>query len=142
MDRHELSFHFNGSLQVAFMAQHKFYQSHTFHMRGVGGKVPIQLSKVKICTHLAQPFSFFPLSLLVGLPRKNRCRSIVWSIERMRRVGHLCGRSAVCTKQRLLFERLMTSRELKSRRNEHAAFSERVGPHASREINLRANIFE
>ena len=40
-DRHELSFHFNGSLQVAFMAQHTFYQSHTFHMRGVGGKVPI-----------------------------------------------------------------------------------------------------
>lgn len=27
--------------QVAFMAQHTFYQSHTFHMRGVGGKVPI-----------------------------------------------------------------------------------------------------
>lgn len=38
----------------------------------------------------------------------------------MRRVGHLCGRSALCTKQRLLFERLMTSRELKSRKNEHA----------------------
>ena len=38
----------------------------------------------------------------------------------MRRVGYLCGRSALCTKQRLLFERLMTSWELKSRRNEHA----------------------
>lgn len=65
-------------------------------------------------------FLFLPSTSTRRLPRKNHCRSIVWFIKRMRRVGHLCGRSALCTKQRLLFERLMTSRELKSRKNEHA----------------------
>lgn len=69
--------------------------------------------------HTLHNLSLSSLYLYSSAPEKESL-SIVWFIKRMRRVGHLCGRSALCTKQRLLFERLMTSRELKSRKNEHA----------------------